>query len=54
MVNKHPYKVLANYSYDWDGQALANASESLHQMTDVRDNLGCILISISILLFFII
>lgn len=40
MVNNNPYKVLANFSYDWDELALNSApcSENAPEMTDVSNN----------------
>lgn len=45
MVNRNPYKVLANYSYDWDEQPLGNDTENV-QMTDVSSfNINIFLVS---------
>ena len=35
MVNKNPFKVLANFSYDWEEQPLRNVHGNAAQMTDV-------------------
>ena len=35
IVNSNPYKVLANFSYDWDEHPLNGTSEANPEMTDV-------------------
>lgn len=35
MVNSNPYKVLANFSYDWEETPLGNVTENQPELTDV-------------------
>lgn len=35
MVNRNPYKVMANFAYDWDEQPLKDTSENRPDVTDV-------------------